>query len=549
MPTLALQKATTAVAPPPAVVEEVSSQQVMTDVAEWWVHVLLHETELERYDVMETVIPHLPTPFDANGSLATRLRALALWQEVLTHCRLKLQGDFAMLYDKLLLLSTSRKTDQVEGCMKALKVHEQLAHLHGGLSSDSSDNSPSTVALQFEAESVASQYKAELQSVFLGKTIPEALLGLVKEVDDAATIRQDIETMVNDSNHIYSYSTLQLRMQEMLLNWIETTLDTPELVRLGYRLPKPETAAEPEAATATTAATTATTAATTATTATTETTAEKAIPVEAVKATRPSRKTRSKAAHGGKGKNVAPARITRSKANQTTTSLEDQVDGRKEPDEENEEEEEEEEEERDDEAKEKEVVEEKGKDREPQKQATEKDGDESEDSEETEVPTAAKTTSKIIRSALSFTSGSDTEEETNHPPPTRKRRRPKVSLSSNKQALKRRRREFAPPVIVWPDSSDDDDDEFEVPQFKVPRRRRPASARSVSSHRSSAGSHPKQQQQQRAHVSVKSPSPRAHVSVKSPSPTRPIHVGTGAYQGLRRRFTQDEEKGTLLVVA
>jgi hypothetical protein len=117
--------------------------------------------------------------------------------------------------------------------------------------------------------------------------------------------------------------------------------------------------------------------------------------------------------------------LASSTADQTTPSMKDQVDGWKEPDDEKEIEEEEEGETRGDEAKEEEVVEENEKDHEPQQQAIGKDGDQSEDSEDTEVPTAkttsiptAKTTSKIW-SELSFTSDSDTKGETYHPPTLR----------------------------------------------------------------------------------------------------------------------------------
>jgi hypothetical protein len=84
-------------------------------------------------------------------------------------------------------------------------------------------------------------YQADIQNIFGGVAqAPETLKALttttVQDDGNPATImRQRIEYLMKEEDGSYSYSHLKSKMQTLLLTWCETSIETPELVRLGYR--------------------------------------------------------------------------------------------------------------------------------------------------------------------------------------------------------------------------------------------------------------------------------------------------------------------------
>lgn len=218
---------------------DVTARQVMGDVAEWWVRVLLRDTNVDRFQCLETVLPQL-SPLDANTPLASQFRVLSLWQEVLTNTHL--QGDFAMLQDKLLLLSTTTfgKSEEYEECMQLMKVHELLGRLYATLSS-TEVVSPSSMSDAWLRGMDLLQ--KTLPAIYLDSSIPEELTALMEgsTPPDIDAIRQDLESLVASNNAgdstLFAYDSLRDRMQALLLHWVDTGFESPMLVRLGYRMP------------------------------------------------------------------------------------------------------------------------------------------------------------------------------------------------------------------------------------------------------------------------------------------------------------------------
>lgn len=143
-----------------------------------------------------------------------------------------LQGDFAMLRDKLLLLSTQfKKTSEYDDCMDLLKVHEVLGRLHTSLSNEMISESTTNAVLE--------RYRLSLAGIFVGKHIPDELSsGMLSDAgSDGDSVLNYLETLVssNTGSVKYGYDTLRDQIQALLWDWIEHGFATPTLVRLGYR--------------------------------------------------------------------------------------------------------------------------------------------------------------------------------------------------------------------------------------------------------------------------------------------------------------------------
>ena len=211
-----------------------TARQLMEDVAEWWIRVLLREFNVDHFQsCLETVLPHV-SPLAADSPLASQFRLLSLWEEVLVNTHL--QGDFAMLRDKLLLLSTQfTKTSEYDNCMDLLKVHEVLGRLHTSLSNNMISESAANVALD--------RYRFSLAGIFVGKQIPDELSTVMHSNvwSDTASVLNHLETLVssNTGSAKYGYDTLRDQIQALLWNWVEGGFPTPILVRLGYRQSDP----------------------------------------------------------------------------------------------------------------------------------------------------------------------------------------------------------------------------------------------------------------------------------------------------------------------
>jgi len=207
-------------------------RQVMEDIAQWWILVLLRDGNVNRvHEVMESILPGL-LPLATQEKLATQLKILSLWQEVLLNTHL--EGDFEMLQDKfLLLLRVFGKCERSSRCMQLLKVHEIVAEFYG---------------LLLVGKSPIDELQRSLEAVYLEKEIPSELLVLLKHSENTLSLQVEVEKIVaphinrNVSTEIssmstdLSYSSLRDQMQAMLIQWIETSYETPVLIRLGYRI-------------------------------------------------------------------------------------------------------------------------------------------------------------------------------------------------------------------------------------------------------------------------------------------------------------------------
>lgn len=207
-----------------------TARQVMEDVAEWWIRALLNDFNVDHFQpCLETVLPHV-SPLAADSALASQFRLLCLWEEVLVNTHL--QGDFAMLRDKLLLLSTQfKKTSEYDDCMDLLKVHEVLGRLYTSFSNEMISESSTNAAMD--------RYRLSIAGIFVGKQIPEelSLVTLSDTCSDTQEVLKYLETLVssNTGSVKYGYDTLRDQIQALLWNWIEHGFATPTLVRLGYR--------------------------------------------------------------------------------------------------------------------------------------------------------------------------------------------------------------------------------------------------------------------------------------------------------------------------
>jgi hypothetical protein len=481
----------------PTMITEGSSNGVMMDIAEWWCHALLRQTDPSKWDALESVLPHV-TPIDAHTSLATRLRACALWQEVLWIEK----GDFSMLQDKLLLLAKefnrNNDADYLQ-VLDVLKVQEQLASLYQGLLESSTSGEDANGANDtLHQTTLLDSYQSDIQGLFGGVThVPEALKALtttttIEEDSNPATIiRQRIEHLIKEEDGSYSYAQLQSKMQTLLLGWCETSLEIPELVRLGYRgvtTSQQQQQQENES----------------------QEDKDQAAAIE-------SNTARSKTARS----KTARSKTTTRDADDDEQEMEEQVDGRKEPDDEEEEEEEEESDESD---------------WDPTKKVTSDDA-----SEETEM---APPGNSNLRSELSFES-SDAEPSRNakkkgHPSspiprrsPVKRKRHRSSPLVPRYQRNTPRRQSLS---VVWPDDSSSDDDENDDDDFAVqpPRRRRRRRTMSPQRTTSIPRRHPTPQQVSR--------------SASSKGSSRGIRVGkiisspTGTPRK-KRSWTLDETAG------
>ncbi len=211
-----------------------TARQVMEDIAEWWIRLLLQDFNVDRFQsCLESVLPHI-SPIPANSALAAQFRLLSLWEEVLLNTHF--QGDFAMLRDKLLLLSTQfEKSPEYETCMQLLKVHELLGRLYTTLTSETLSPSSANKALQQGMQ----RFRQALSAIYLSKDIPDELSTFMgPESDkDISFVLDNLKSLVasNAEYSIFGFDTLRDRIQELLLDWVKTGFDTPTLVQLGYR--------------------------------------------------------------------------------------------------------------------------------------------------------------------------------------------------------------------------------------------------------------------------------------------------------------------------
>ena len=229
--------------------EESSSREVMTDVIEWWCHTFICQTDPSKWDPLESFLPHvmesfLPhvMPIENHGSFATRLRACAVWEAVLSNLDLG-TGDFSILQDKLILLAKDFGKDKEPTYVQSLnlvKVHVQLVTLYQGLVKNGDDDGDEDHPI--DPQTLFDTFQTEIQNIFGGAAhVPESfgrILTATKTVDDNTdyhSIQQRIEQLVGEEEGTYSYSKLQSAVQFLLLDWCDMALGTPELVRLGYR--------------------------------------------------------------------------------------------------------------------------------------------------------------------------------------------------------------------------------------------------------------------------------------------------------------------------
>ena len=205
----------------------VTARHVMEDVAAWWIRALLKDSNVNRLqEVLETILPGI-LPLMSQSVLATQLKLLSLWQEVLFHTHL--QGDFALLQDKFLLLAKDfGKSPASDRCMQLLKVHEVLGHFYESLRT----GKPSTDHLV-----------NSLKALYPDKAIPADLVVLfqpIGEEDDIHSLQAHMEAMVasnssRECTHLM-YDSLRDQIQAILIEWIESAFETPLLVQLGYHM-------------------------------------------------------------------------------------------------------------------------------------------------------------------------------------------------------------------------------------------------------------------------------------------------------------------------
>jgi Myb-like DNA-binding domain len=205
----------------------VTARHVMEDVAAWWIRVLLQDSNVNRLqEVLETILPGI-IPLSSQSSLAAQLKLLSLWQEVLFHTHL--QGDFALLQDKFLLLATDfGKSPASDRCMQLLKVHEVLGAFYESLR---------------KGISATDQLQKSLKALYHNdKGIPAELAVLWQPdgEEDIPSLQAHMEAIVasNGSRECtdLTYDSLRDQIQTILIEWIESAFETPLLVQLGYRM-------------------------------------------------------------------------------------------------------------------------------------------------------------------------------------------------------------------------------------------------------------------------------------------------------------------------
>ena len=211
----------------------VTTRQVMEDLAEWWIHVILRDTDADRFECLETILPYL-SPLNTDSALAEQFRILSLWQDVLVNTNL--QGDFSKLQDKLMLLGAKfGASEEYQHCLQLLNAHEKLARLHVELSASE------TVSLSSNdtVKRAMGAFSNVIQVIFKGEDIPRELANFIGgSKNDPLSVCEDLESLVASTaeGSVLGYINLRYRMQDVLVSWIEREFKTPLLVQLGYRM-------------------------------------------------------------------------------------------------------------------------------------------------------------------------------------------------------------------------------------------------------------------------------------------------------------------------
>jgi hypothetical protein len=243
-------------------VPTVTSVDTLIDLANWWCHYILQNSDLELFDQFSEVLQFL-APMQEGSPLTIRLHCLVVWQELLTQTitrnpiLLTTASDntnhttspprppvdnrtFEAVQDKLVLLHTkyfakdSAALLEYEEVLRMIRVHQELSILYGKLKCDGENTENVKAALD-----QAVQKGRDDIYFFDGHQILPALQDIVVKENGLTTEQRmnGIVDILNNDESVLAVKWLLLKTQILLLHWCEWIIPggAPVLVESMFR--------------------------------------------------------------------------------------------------------------------------------------------------------------------------------------------------------------------------------------------------------------------------------------------------------------------------